>query len=222
MKSVIFVPQTHNSELAKKMREGEDLLEKTTGYKMKIVERAGDSLEGLLHKSNPWSGADCAREKCLLYETKQTNPRIENQSCTKRNIVYETWCETCRKQAEDKQEDGSRNEIKKYLYIGESARSCYERGLEHVNDCEQLKPGSHMLKHVLDKHDGQQPGEIEFRMRVLKYHKSAYERQVHEAVMIQASSKGHNILNSRSEYNVPYPDLEQNLERRKPRRKCWK
>ena len=87
--------------------------------------------------------------------------------------MYETWCETCRKQAEDEQEDGSRNEIKKYLYIGESTRSCYERGLEHVNDCEQLKPGSHMLKHVLDKHGGQQPGETEFRMRVLKYHKSA-------------------------------------------------
>ena len=108
VKSVIFVPQTHNSELTQKMREGDDLLEKTKGYKMKIVERAGDSLEGLLHKSNPWSGADCAREKCLLCETKTSNPKIENQSCTRRNVVYETWCETCRKEEAEKQEESMR------------------------------------------------------------------------------------------------------------------
>ena len=59
------------------MREGEEMLEKTTGYKMKIVERAGDSLESLLHRSNPWSGTDCTRDRCLLCETKQTYPRVE-------------------------------------------------------------------------------------------------------------------------------------------------
>ena len=96
VKSVIFITNTPNSILAKNLREGEEMLEKTTGYKMKIVERAGDSLEGLLHRSNPWSGADCARENCLLCETKQSNPKLESQNCRKRNVVYETWCDTCR------------------------------------------------------------------------------------------------------------------------------
>ena len=135
MKSVIFVTQTPSSILAKNMREGEEMLERTTGYKMKIVERAGDSLEGLLHRSNPWSGTDCAREKCLLCETKKSHPRIGNQNCKKRNVVYETWCDTCRKEEESKQEEGSKDEIKVYKYIGESARSCHERGWEHLEDC---------------------------------------------------------------------------------------
>ena len=102
IKSVIFVQQTRGSGLAKKMREEEEMLEKLTGYRLKVVERAGDSLEGLLHKSNPWSGADCAREKCLLCETKKEHPKYENQNCSKRNVVYETWCETCRLEEEER------------------------------------------------------------------------------------------------------------------------
>jgi hypothetical protein len=70
IKSVVYVQHTLGSSLAKALREEEEIIENATGYKLKIVERAGDSLEGLLHKSNPWSGADCAREKCLLCETK--------------------------------------------------------------------------------------------------------------------------------------------------------
>ena len=56
VKSVIFLTQTPSSILAKNMREGEEMMEKTTGYRLKIVERAGDSLEGLLHRSKPGQG----------------------------------------------------------------------------------------------------------------------------------------------------------------------
>ena len=54
VKSVIFVPHTHGSSLAKSMREGEEMTEKKTGYSLKVVERVGDFLEGLLQRSNPW------------------------------------------------------------------------------------------------------------------------------------------------------------------------
>ena len=70
IKSVIYVQHTRGSNLAKALREEEEAMDKLTGYKLKVVERAGDSLDGLLHRSNPWSGADCAREKCILCETK--------------------------------------------------------------------------------------------------------------------------------------------------------
>jgi hypothetical protein len=118
----------------------------------------------------------------------------------KRNVVYETWCETCRQEEEKTREIGNWEEAKLYKYIGESSRSCYERGWEYQGDFEQLKPGSHMLKHILDMHEGKQPCEVKFQMRAIKLHRSAFERQVHEAVLIQAN-RGHNILNSRSEYN---------------------
>ena len=41
VKAVMFVPYTVASEIAKRMRYAEDKLLEMTGYKMKIVERAG-------------------------------------------------------------------------------------------------------------------------------------------------------------------------------------
>ena len=42
--------------------------------------------------------------------------------------------------------------------------------------------------------------DVDFRMKVIKFHKSPFERQIHESVLIQAS-KGHHLLNSKMEYN---------------------
>jgi hypothetical protein len=39
-----------------------------------------------------------------------------------------------------------------------------------------------------------------FRMKVLCFKRTAYERQVHESVLIQ-QNRNHNLLNSRSEFN---------------------
>ena len=47
-KTVLFVPYTIGSILAKRLREAEEGLKGTTGYKIKIVERAGTKLEDLL------------------------------------------------------------------------------------------------------------------------------------------------------------------------------
>ena len=63
-----------------------------------------------------------------------------------------------------------------------------------------IKPSSHLLKHVLDKHEGETLDDVDFRMRVIKFHKSPFERQIHESVLIQAS-KPHYLLNFKMEYN---------------------
>ena len=57
-----------------------------------------------------------------------------------------------------------------------------------------------MLKHCVDMHEGVEPEEVEFRMKILKYHKSAFERQVNESIKIKANSR-HHILNSKGEFN---------------------
>ena len=77
----------------------------------------------------------------------------------------------------------------RYKYIGESARSAYERGLEHQNDYENLKTDSHMLKHYLEKHENSKMEEIKFGMRIIKTARSAFERQVAESVHIQIKKK---------------------------------
>ena len=43
-------------------------------------------------------------------------------------------------------------------------------------------------------------GEVEFGMKVVKFHRSSFERQVQESVLIQ-SKRNHWLLNSKSEFN---------------------
>ena len=95
IKAVVFVPYTTNSLLAKRMREEEIVLEKMTGYRLKVVERGGTKLEDILVKKNMWEGEECGRQKCLLCRTKSREEKPSKKSCTKRNSVYRTWCNTC-------------------------------------------------------------------------------------------------------------------------------
>ena len=77
------------------MRDLEFELEKIIGHRLKIVERSGDKLEDLLTSSNPWKGKICERNDCMLCETKTRTSKNLEQECTKRNLVYETKCQTC-------------------------------------------------------------------------------------------------------------------------------
>ena len=86
------------------------------------------------------------------------------------------------------------------MYIGETARSTFERGLEHLNARENLKTDSAMLKHCILFHENLNHEEITFNMQAQKFHKSAFERQIHEAVMIQIH-RDNNLMNSRAEFN---------------------
>ena len=133
-----------------------------------------------------------------------------HQSCMKRNVVYETWCADCLKRGieTEGQEGGS------YKYIGESARSAYERGANHLNDRRTLDLGSHMLKHARQCHEKEDPHGVRFHMKVLEFHKSSLERQISEAVLIQKHRRSGNILNSKSEYNHP-PVARIVIEKRK-------
>ena len=48
-----------------------------------------------------------------------------------------------------------KGKMKIFKYIGETSRSVKERGFEHHNDIDQLKTSSHMLRHLLEMHDGE-------------------------------------------------------------------
>jgi hypothetical protein len=87
-----------------------------------------------------------------------------------------------------------------YKYIVETAKSAFERGANHLYDRKNLDLGSHKLKHSIEHHEGNSPEDVTFHMKVLKYHRSSFERQIDEAVKIQHNRK-YNILNSKSEYN---------------------
>ena len=127
-----------------------------------------------------------------------------------RNLVYETWCETCYREEVERidEEEGTdseklekRKKIKVHKYIGETARSVFERGLEHLSGLEKLDEDNHLVKHMALYHKDQEMEEIKFGIRVVKYAYSAMERQIMESVKIQEERKEHLLMNSKAEYN---------------------
>ena len=232
IKSVIFIQQTKDSKLVKWLREAEEKLGETTKYRIKFVEKVGEKLVDILCQSNPWKGNQCNREQCLLCDTKEETGKGKRQSCSTRNITYETWCGTCEDREKEKMEKErieeenttvgekerkrrsvtTRKEMRKHKYVGETGRSAYERGKEHQRDREKWDKGSHMLKHIVLAHEGEEETEIKFRMRIVKTHRSAFERQVFEGIRIQNERQIHDILNSKTEYNrCALPRLEVNI-----------
>ena len=74
-----------------------------------------------------------------------------------------------------------------------------------------------MLKHHLQYHEGESLESMDFKMRVIRYNKTAFARQIQEAVEIQTNRLSYFILNSRSEFNhCAIPWLSLKLEDRDP------
>ena len=209
VKAAMFVPYTHHSKLAKCLRELEFSLENIIGHRLKVVEKAGNKLQDLLTSSNPWKGKMCDRPDCMLCDTKTRTGKFLKQECSKRNLVYETKCYTCEERElrkieenvkDEKEKEKRIKEIRVYKYIGETARSVYERSSEHLSDMTQLKPCSHLLKHIVDVHEEEEIKNIKFNIKVLSYCQSSFERQILESVLIQ-QERHHHLLNSKAEFN---------------------
>ena len=188
-KAVMFVPYTRHSGLAGMLRENEMKMQEMTGYRMKIVEKSGTKLVDVLHKANPWAGEPCGRPRCLLCRTKEEQGKTNSQDCRRRNVVYETTCMTCSerqdKEVEEKygkegkkKVEAEKKKIKRFLYIGESNRSVYERGVEHLNDIPGCKTSSHMLRHLLYQHEEEEADwdQVRFGMRILRTSRAAMQR----------------------------------------------
>ena len=178
--SVLFVEQTSGGELAKRLRLAENKLAEITGWKVKVVEKSGTSIKQMLHKSNPWASVRCEREDCFPCKTGD-----DKADCHKRNILYESFCVICNEKGIEK------------VYVGESSRSSYERGGEHENDYLKSAADSHMFKHAMVDHDGEEKPRFSFRVK--KYFQNPLARQISEAVSIRR--KGEVVLNSKGVYN---------------------
>ena len=94
IKSMIFIPHTVDSNLARTLKDREVKLKEITGDKIKVVERAGMKLEDILTRKTPWKGMDCQRPNCFLCTTKVITEKDKTKDCTKRNILYEIRCLT--------------------------------------------------------------------------------------------------------------------------------
>ena len=142
--AVLFVDQTAGGELARRLQEAETRLGQMTGYRVRIAETSGSQLCRILPNTNPWSGRDCGRGGC--YTCSQGGDSLED--CKRRNVLYESICTECNKD----DGDGVTKRKQKLsdvsgIYVGETARSIFERTKEHWADRIAEKEDSHMVKH---------------------------------------------------------------------------
>ena len=111
--------------------------------------------------------------------------------CRSVGVTYEVRCDKC----------GA-------VYIGETGRNAYTRGLEHLDGINSKSEDSVFHKHSVECHDGRL-GHSDFTMRVTGvYGGDATKRQVAEAVMIQ-HAQGTQLLNRQDEWRqVSLPHVE--------------
>ena len=86
------------------------------------------------------------------------------------------------------------------LGILEKVRDQHLRGGgEHLKDLDFRRPKSHLLRHCVEEHPNIAPENVDFRMKVLSVHRSAFERQIREAVVLDYVASPL-IMNSKLEY----------------------
>ena len=82
--------------------------------------------------------------------------------------------------------------------MGESSRSMYERGKEHLKDGKNRAEESHQWKHWV-LHHPEIEGDPQFRLKIVSSFSDPLTRQLAEAVRIE--HRGADILNSKSEFS---------------------
>ena len=177
--SVLFVPNSNDGTLIKKLQEIEPKLVRLCGYRVNLVESGGLPLTWLF--SLDLSGRRCHRADCpaCVFPPKKGPSR-----CKQKSVVYESVCQTCIK-------NGSAEGV----YIDESGRSLYERSREHLDDAKNQKDFSHIWKHWALCHQDQMSQPV-FKFKVTRVHKTPLDRQLHEAIKIAEVG----TLNSKCEF----------------------
>ena len=104
--SVIFVPATPESSLKRSLDE--DV--KKSGLRIRIVQKSGMSVKRVLQRSDPFKKRTCERECCFVCRTGGRGP------CDSCGVTYQIKCQTHEQN-----------------YVGETARSAFTRGKEHLD-----------------------------------------------------------------------------------------
>ena len=85
-------------------------------------------------------------------------------------------------------------------YWGETARTGYERGGEHLAGLKGRYEKNGLWKHSELHHGGGDLTKEDFIMEIIEKHRSPLTRQIHEGVALEIN-KADIILNSKSEWN---------------------
>ena len=199
-KSVLFIEQTNQGELGKRLRELLTRITPILGFSIKIVERTGASLGSKFPQASLWDDQECGRSSCITCH----QGGEKKVPCTRKSLVYENICVTCNPGARGKDEVKNNDPDTPSIYVGETSRTIQERLSEHwaaFRGGPKAKEGSHIFKHQQLHHGGNPPN---FILKAVEFHKTALARQTGEAVRIQRRGGEGAVLNSRGEFNRSY------------------
>ena len=183
-KTVLFVPPTPGSRLAKELQIREEELNKFNTERIKIVETGGPKIGELLTQKNPFKKEKCGEAKCPLCKNGDKVQAI----CNTNNVGYRWTCENC------KSKDINR------VYEGETSRSARLRGKEHLQGLKNKRESNMLYKHKILEHPEEE--NIQFKMEITGLFEDALTRQANEAVRIKNCKKSE-ILNSKSQFSHP-------------------
>ena len=159
------------------------------GFRTLVLEDGGRSMRADLVRSNPFpTMEECGRNGCLMCIHDSSKGK-----CWGSNVVYTIKCSRspCTEQSAIP------------TYFGETCRSFYRRGSQHLALYKGKKENSFMWKHAKEKHCGI-IGEKDFKMDSVERFRDALPRILTEAVLIQHNEvdKKTESLNSKMEYFV--------------------
>ena len=131
VESLIFVPATKNSSLTRALQSRDDEFTRANRLgRCRFIERIGIKLVDLVGTKDPWGNMPCEREDCWAC----CDERSMGQ-CRYEGVTYSITCLGCLSQ-------GIKAE-----YSGESSRSLYQRGAEHLRDLKARAEESPLWKH---------------------------------------------------------------------------
>ena len=166
--------------LTNKLKDICKKFEKEHNIEVRVFERGGNKIERLV-RSDPLKNETCGREDCF--------PCVSGGGgdCSRSCSAYRVDCQECLSQNI------------KAIYVGETGRNGYARGLEHEDGLEKQKDDNPLWKHCLIQHGGRQ---VKFKMTCLQSFKTAFLRQVNEGVRI-ACCGADICLNSKMQFHQP-------------------
>ena len=170
--TVVFIPTTPQSKLKLQYEK----IIKESKIKMKVIERRGQTLKNILQKSEPLSDYKCERkEECMVCKNGGKG------DCRRENVTYKISCNRCEK-----------------IYIGETSKNAFTRGQQHTQQLQNKDKQSVLNRHL--QLDHREETEIpQFKMTVLKSHRSALDRQITEAIKISRTQRN-KLMNNKTEW----------------------
>ena len=180
IESIYFFPYTPEGRLRTRLVQLERDLH--SDQRIKFIEYMGRTVQDTMCKKDPWV-APCSREKCLICKS-------QPGKCMRQGAIYLVECMACKRE-----EKGS-------YYVGETARTSYDRCLEHVKAMEAMDENSPLVEHALEQHQGATP---EVMMKIISFEKSNLQRQAGEYQHMQVYAGKGTLLNRRGEWGQNLP-----------------